>query len=236
MKNEIILGFTLVIIAMFTACAQPRIEADLFDPENHFLFEVIDSGTAIEIIGYVGGRTDVRIPPYIRGLPVTVIGEGAFLGGEWQMLPGNNFLTWVYLHPIASVTIPNGVIRIGSSAFAHNNLTEVTIPGSVAYMGLSAFAWSGLLSVTIEYGIIYIGSTVFNHNRINKIILPCSVTHIEAGAFMDNQLTSVAISDNVIYIGWAAFRYNYITSVYIPNSHAYVHEWAFDPKVSITRY
>ena len=51
-------------------------------PESDFSFRIIDNGRAVEITGYVGNNTVVHIPSRIRGLPITHIGFGAFVGGE----------------------------------------------------------------------------------------------------------------------------------------------------------
>jgi len=65
-KNKSALCFAVITLAAFAACADPLArEPELFCPEGHFLFELIDDDTAVMITGYAGGRTDVRIPPYI---------------------------------------------------------------------------------------------------------------------------------------------------------------------------
>jgi len=69
----------------------------------------------VEITGYVGGRTYVRIPPFIGGLPVTAIGEYAFVCTEWAH-------EWIFSGSLASVAIPSGITHIGKRAFAYNPL------------------------------------------------------------------------------------------------------------------
>src|SRR5262245_56848478 len=81
-----------------------------------------NNGT-ITITGYTGTNGLVVIPDTIMGLPVTAIGEDAFL------LSTN----------LTSVTIPNSVISIGGGAFAGTGLTEVTIPSSVTSIGRHTF-------------------------------------------------------------------------------------------------
>jgi len=211
MKMKYAVCLAAITMAAFSACADPmRGFAGLFCPEDHFEWEVIDGAAAVKITGYVGGRTDVRIPPYIQGLPVTVIGELAFLGGERQYPPIGQEI--IPRHSIASIIIPYGITHIKFSAFAHNNITNVTIPGSVIYIGTNAFGWNyQLRSVTIQEGTTHIGVGAFNHNHIYSVTIPNSVTIIETVAFMDNQLTSVVI----------------------PNYNAYVSEWAFDQGVTV---
>jgi len=132
MKNKAAICLAAITLAAFAACADPtQWEIELFCPEDHFEFRTIDNDTAVEITGYVGGRTRVRIPPYIRGLLVTAIGSQAFLGEE-VFENGETFLTG----QIASVTIPDSVTKIGDFAFAGNKLTSVVFPNNVTHIGL----------------------------------------------------------------------------------------------------
>lgn len=77
--------------------------------------------------------TDVDIPSCYQNLPVTKIGEGAFLG----------------CNIITSVTVPDGVNSIGEEAFAYcNNLTAVTVPNGIASIhDLAFFGCNGLKDV-----------------------------------------------------------------------------------------
>jgi hypothetical protein len=68
----------------------------------------------VRITGYEGKDTELRIPPRIGALPVTEIGEKAFMGKG-----------------LSSVVIPGSVTSIGSLAFAENLLDSVTIGANV---------------------------------------------------------------------------------------------------------
>jgi hypothetical protein len=83
---------------------------------------VIDGVNGITIIGYYGKERDVVIPAMIDGLPVTSIGDQAFM-----------------LRNLINVVIPEGVLFIGRQAFFGNQLTTVNIPASVRVIGDSAF-------------------------------------------------------------------------------------------------
>jgi hypothetical protein len=92
------------------------------------------AGGEVTITGCNQSATNVVIPSEIDGLPVTSIGDDAFLG----------------CRSLTSVTIPGSVTSIGADAFRQCiSLTSVTIPGSVTVIGYQAFAdCSSLTSVT----------------------------------------------------------------------------------------
>ena len=179
MKNKLKFMMVLWIIALaimlaFTACA--RTQAQQYCPEDHFTARPVDGGAGVGIFGYTGGNWEVRIPPHIRGLPVTQIGDQAFRGIG-----------------LISVTIPNSVTDIGWGAFAYNQLTSVTIPNSVTFIGGGAFAYNQLTSVTIPDGVTFIDNEAFLYNQLTNVTIPDSVTSIGVWAFRGNQLTSVSI-------------------------------------------
>jgi len=121
----------LAVIAV-TACAQRR-NSQQYDSESDF--EIMREGNGIIITGYLGSKTEIRIPPTIQNLPVTGIGEGAFEGHA----------------SLTSVTIPNGVTSIGDCAFyLCGGLTSVIIPDSVTNIGFLAFNSCSLTSVTFQ--------------------------------------------------------------------------------------
>ena len=125
MNKKTVLGFIVITLAVFSAFSQEQ-----YDPAEHFSVRIIANGNAVEITGYTGGRTSVRIPARIQNLPVTVIGNMAFRDKQ-----------------LTSVTIPDSVTTIEWGAFGGNQLTSVTIPNSVT--ALSGFNENQLTSVTI---------------------------------------------------------------------------------------
>jgi len=195
-------GLALVVTVVFSACAQHC-------PESDFRVEMVDGGTAVRIVEYLGENLVVRIPPRIGNLPVTHIGEWAFAGMHWIDEE------WVVGHQLTSVAIPNSVTSIGQGAFHHNQLTRVTIPNSVIEIGHSAFAENLLTRVTIPNSVTSIGSGAFHLNQLTSVAIPNSVTSIGDRAFSENQLTNIAIPDSVTNIGGMAFAFNQLTSVAI---------------------
>jgi BspA type Leucine rich repeat region (6 copies) len=87
------------------------------------------------------------IPESLYGNPVTAIADLAF----------------VQQH-IATVTMPDSLLRIGDQAFAYNNITSVTIGRFVEYIGQSAFQANNLTHVNIPSGVNYVGGAAFSLN------------------------------------------------------------------------
>ncbi len=130
------------------------------------------NNTANTIISkYTGTQTDVRIPAYIGGSPVTYIDAYAFQNCQ----------------NVTSVIIPDGVVLLYAGVFAGcTNLQSVVIPDSVRIMdgGYTFYGCRSLTSVTIPHGVTKIGEQAFyGCAALTSITIPDSVTSIAEGAF-----------------------------------------------------
>ena len=86
----------------------------------------------------------------------------------------------------SSVTIPNSVTSIGSSAFCYcSGLTSVTIPNSVTSIGERVFSGCiGMTSVTIPNSVTFIDYEAFEGcSGLTSVTIPNSVTFINYEAF-----------------------------------------------------
>lgn len=141
---------------------------------------------------YTGSETSIKIPATINDLPVIEIGDNAFRK----------------YRELTSITIPDGVERIGDAAFLNCNLTSINIPNSVTKIGTSAFyGCSSLTSLEIPSGVQEIGECAFmSCSSLESIKLPEKMYKIDRHAFYGcSSLTSINIPSNVKRIEYGAF-------------------------------
>ncbi len=111
----------------------------------------------------------------------------------------NGVLLW-YTGAGGAVAIPDGVTRIGDSAFRGcSELTSVSIPESVKNIGEYAFAYcTGLTEIVIPGGVTSIGSAAFsNCSGLTSMTIPASVSDIGYGAFWacENLTDAIILGD-----------------------------------------
>ncbi len=217
-----------------------------------FIYQTNDDKVTIK--GFFPGVdfTDLVIPAYIGGYPVTAIAwNGKYVDDE---------LT----EKIVSVTIPDTVTTVGDYAFSGWQLSSITIPDSITTIGAYAFEnCTDLSSITIPASVTAIGNGAFSgctgiesigvengnttyHSKGNclietvskTLILGCnssiiptdsSVTAIGAYAFSGcTGLADIEIPDSVISIGTYAFSgCTGIVSITVPDSVTTIGERAF---------
>lgn len=99
---------------------------------------------------------NIVIPSSYKGVTVTAIADNGF-----------NVDFYSTRSKIKSITIPDTIKKIGSSAFANcDNLTSATIPDSVTSIGESAFlGCSSLTSITIPGSVTSISNSAINSER-----------------------------------------------------------------------
>ena len=198
----------------------------------------------VEVTSGIDYSGDITIPSSVtyNGITyaVTSIGSYAF-----------------YHSSLTSVTIPNSVTSIGTSAFQGcSDLTSVTIPSSVTSIGSYAFSdCSTLTSITIPNSVTSIGHHVFNGCVLpkDKFINNSAYTSNHWGVtLVDKEQNGLLIKDNVVVgakrdittatipngivgIGSDAFNgCSSLTSVTIPNSVTSIGGGAFRHCSSLT--
>ena len=151
------------------------------------------SNGELSVSKYISADTTYEIPAKLNGLSVTSIGDRAFSGSS-----------------LTSITIPDSVTSIGSSAFSScSSLTSITIPNSVTSIGWEAFdGCSGLTSITIPDSVTSIGDHAFaGCSGLKSIVLPEGIKEIPWQCFKNcTNLESVTIPSTCTTIGNSAFE------------------------------
>ena len=144
---------------------------------------------------------------------------------------------------MTSVTIPNSVTSIGSSAFANcTSLASRAIPDSVTVIGSNAFYNTQYYNDKSNWinGVLYMSNCLLNTNNdfnfTNNYIVENSTRVIAGYAFYYRaNLTSITIPNSVISIGDSAFENcSGLTSVTIPDSVTSIYTSAFADCISLT--
>lgn len=178
-------------------------------------FTYMTQNGTVTITGYAGAGGNVTIPSAINGLPVTSIGDEAFL----------------YNYNLTGVTIPNSVTNIGDAAFEGcGDLARVTIPNTITRIGNNVFSDTALININIPSSVTSIGSQAFAYcDELSSVTIPNGVTSIEDYAFWYcTGLKGVTIPNGVTNLGGFAFYACYsLKAVTIPNGLRRIEESTF---------
>jgi hypothetical protein len=174
---------------------QTTMAAGTYMPVVNSFNYTTNSGT-ITITGYTGpgGAVTIpdRIPDTTGGLPVTSIGDQAFL----QRLS------------LTSVTIPNTVTNIGDEAFDEcASLSSVTFGNSVTSIGSGAFSGTSLTTVTIPNSVTSIGDDAFySCTSLTSVYFQGNAPSLGGGVFaFDDNATVYYLPGST---GWSDFSTN----------------------------
>ncbi|MBO4252206.1 MAG: leucine-rich repeat domain-containing protein, partial [Clostridia bacterium] len=198
--------------------------------DGYFTFTLLSDGTyEIKARDRKNIPAKVVLPSTYNGIPVTSIGEGAF----------------VRYSSLTSINIPDSVTSIRNYAFSFcSRLTSIVIPDSVTSIGDEAFSdCYSLTSINVSAnnmnyksidGNLYSkdGKTLIQYaigKTATAFTIPDSVTSIGDWAFGGcSGLTSVTIGNSVTSIGYGAFYgCSSLTSITIPDSVTSIGDGAF---------
>ena len=133
---------------------------------------------------------------------------------------------------LTELTLPNSVTSIGYYAFyGCSGLTELILPNSVTSIGGGAFySCRGLTELTLSNSLTSIGKYAFEGcSGLTELTLPSSVTSIGESAFQGcSGLTKLTLPNSVTSIGESAFRgCRGLTELTLPNSITSIGDYAF---------
>jgi hypothetical protein len=161
---------------------------------------ITNADNTITITGYTGSGGDVTIPDTIAGLPVTSIGDYAFVEAV-----------------LTSVEIPDSVTNIGSWAFAQcYDLTNVMIGNGVTSIGdYALYDCYNLASVTIGNGITRLGGQFdgafyeyqfYDCPNLTKVYFKGNAPFTDSSVFLNDY--------DYIYFNW----HDPVTIYYLPGT------------------
>lgn len=191
---------------LMSAFSQDKQESSLSsDASSLFEYSIIDA--EVTVTKYTGSEKNVTIPSEINCLPVTEIGDRAFMNQE----------------SLVSVSIPEGVRKIGYCAFENcTSLEKINIPASVT---------------TIVRGSDYYDQgTWYNRAFYNTAYYNNEENWEDGLLYIDNALIAAKedicgerkIKEGTTLIAdWTFFNCQGLTQLYIPSSVTHIGIYAF---------
>lgn len=189
--------------------SEPVLHSYEKETEDGWLYYVWDDNGVMKayISGYNGTDTDLVIPDYAEGYPVTNVNSYSFTNNE----------------SITSVVFPDTIEIIDSDAFRGCiNLGNVTIPETIKKISADSFEGTPWFEKQCaQNDIVIIGNVLLRAVNVSgDYTVPDNIDYIADWAFDEcEEITSVTIPDNVTGIGAGAFSQCYrLTSVTLPSS------------------
>lgn len=163
-----------------------------------------------------GGCVDlyIVIPPTYNDLPVTKIGDNAFVDEN----------------TITGVEIPASVTEIGKSAFAGcTRLKSVILPERMTLIDTYAFSGcSTLEEVIIPNGVTSIRQAFISCTALKHIEIPVDVTDLYYAFSNCKALETVILPEGITEISGYAFSHcTSLTEITLPSTVRVIGEWAF---------
>lgn len=196
-----------------TASAQ---EPDDVPEYTHGVLTYHNWGDHIVIIKCDMQAESVEIPTELDGLPVTAIGDYAFLGCT----------------NLTEITIPEGITSIGTKAFFDcKNLMEIKLPETLERIGYEAFEGTGWMIVKRALaGKVIVNDTLISGSPSMKAaIISNDITKIADHAFANfYDLDTVELHKGVTSIGQYTFKScDKLTEITLPESLSELGKGAF---------
>lgn len=99
---------------------------------------------------------------------------------------------------LKEVSLPSSLITIAADAFClTTSLESITLPEGTVSIGDSAFSSSAIKEVTLPSSIHEISNRAFGSCKINKVTLPQGMTYFNILAFRDSVVKDITISESV---------------------------------------
>ena len=180
MKKKLLLIFALVILMSFTFVVTANAEATGVEipteTDGYFVYQLNEDNASYKIVEYTGDEKTVVVPETYNNLPVTVIGERAFLDSNlWNIELSENIKEIGYRafsrSYLEEFIAPDGLEIIDKFAFSDcDNLETLYLSKTIISVGLDAFeGCSRLKNITIENGANGIHYTAFDRTYYSQV-------------------------------------------------------------------
>lgn len=225
-----------------------------YTDEKAFKFDS-KTGTIKDYNELIGGFS-VAIPPVIKGITVTKIGDKAFFAKRITMVSiprtveeiesyafANNLIEHIdfgsgvsvieeyafYKNRIKTLKLPTSIYSIGSGAFESCLISgDLILPATLRIIGEYAFKNNLISNVEVRSNLELKGNgKVFQNNMIEKAIFTKLVKYIPSYMFYDCLLRTIEFSDTVTTIGDHAFANNRLKKVVLPEHLKKIEGYAF---------
>lgn len=222
----------------FISVAEWEAESAYVPPPKPMTFQLDRFHGQPAVMKLLDKNGTLSVPKFIDGLPVVLIGDNAFAH------QGRN--------DIKRLILPEGMMRIGNSAFERcSSLTNVVLPSSVVFIGTNAFyGCKSLQSFDVDpKNPIYSSIDGVLFNKRGTVILqyppaksgtiysiPEKVSTIAASSFaFSKALTEVTMTNGVTYIGTDAFQHCWnLTNMIVPEGVTTICSGAFEDCAHLT--
>lgn len=220
---SVFLAIVIIFSSVYVGLSEVDFGALLFKAyaaESSLTFTLNNDGASYSVTSCdTSASGELIIPDTYKGLPVTGIGEGAFLECSG----------------LTRVTVPDTVTNIGIGAFAYcENITSITISEGIKVLDYAFLGCASLEECIIPDSVESIVSAFAECISLTAIVIPDSVTDI-TGAFMNcTDLTSVVIPANVKNTEDAFIDCKGLTSVVISEGVKEIGAYTFDKCTNLT--
>lgn len=206
------------------------------------IYELTATGT-YEVVGCIGGNSQLIVPSFYNGRMVTSIKSSAFMGNDTitSALISSNVTNignkaFMDCSSLESVTLSDSLEVIGYGAFAGTAITEIVLPDSLVSIGQGAFMNTELERMTLPFvggsrrssnaylGYVfgatsYTGNAALIPDTLHSVTLTDSADRIPAFAFYGvGSLKEITLGSKVAFIGNSAFAGTSLKSIYLPAS------------------
>jgi len=151
-------------------------------------------------------------------------GDSVFLPNTLRMVNG-----FVFNKNVKYVHVPEGVVKIGSCAFAESSLRSIDLPSQMDLIGYEAFSYcSSLTRVGMPSRLEVMGSGAFENTALTSIEIPDGLRVIPEYAFSScRNLSQITWGDAVEVIGYWAFDDCAVKELHFPATLRTVGEACF---------